>query len=457
MSPGILVEEILLLILGNLKVDSHTLAAAARTCWSLHGPAVCILWNRLSNLVPLIKLLPADAWETIKEHGSQMNQPPRVYIINLTRAPTAPQDWLAFEKYASLVRYLGYTVESEEPILLRYELEHISLATWQLLASCRRTSLLPFLQIVEWPSFPIRNRVATFPYLRLLLGPQLRHVTLTVAYIGEENLQFILEALRSTCPGLGSITVWIGNSQSISRTSPHRLPAQLSLHLAMFRHIKVISCLDVHFTVRDVLQLSLLPRLETLSISMSDSDTDPSALESTQSSPPVRIFASLKSLSIHRCQMQCYARLASAPVGFPMVEKLGLHTDVESQPGLVQPLFASIASKCSPNTLTDIVIRDSYTGTNWRTSRNIAISPRNLRHLFVFSNLRSLDINAPTWLTEYNDDVLIDMASAWPMLRYLYLNTSLLASIADISPISLDADQPLSRDAHYTATERLHA
>jgi len=56
-------------------------------------------------------------------------------------------------------------------------------------------------------------------------------------------------------------------------------------------------------------------------------------------------LAALKSLSIHRCQMQCYARLASAPVGFPMVEKLGLYTDVESQLGIVQPLFASIASK----------------------------------------------------------------------------------------------------------------
>lgn len=60
-----LVEELLREILDYLggRTPPENLARLARTCKYLHLPCVRVLWSRLRNISPLVRLLPSDAWE----------------------------------------------------------------------------------------------------------------------------------------------------------------------------------------------------------------------------------------------------------------------------------------------------------------------------------------------------------------------------------------------------------
>ena len=59
-----LVQELMLEILDELGCTwPENLARLARTCKYLHMPSVRVLWSRLRNISPLIRLLPSDAWE----------------------------------------------------------------------------------------------------------------------------------------------------------------------------------------------------------------------------------------------------------------------------------------------------------------------------------------------------------------------------------------------------------
>ncbi|TFY55502.1 hypothetical protein EVJ58_g8211 [Rhodofomes roseus] len=135
-------------------------------------------------------------------------------------------------------------------------------------------------------------------------------------------------------------------------------------------------------------------------------------------------------MSIRLYSLQCYMKLAVTSPSFPQVEELELSADALTQSSIPQlaPVFANIASLFPPDTLTKITIRDYSSYAHLAISQDVAITPQILRHLFIFRNLRQLRIAAWSWRTEYGDNLLVDMAAAWPNLRHLDLNTSVEAS-----------------------------
>ena len=78
-----LVEELMLEILDELgSTRPENLARLARTCKYLHMPSVRVLWSRLCNISPLIRLLPSDAWEIehIVTHYEYANAVPAGFV-----------------------------------------------------------------------------------------------------------------------------------------------------------------------------------------------------------------------------------------------------------------------------------------------------------------------------------------------------------------------------------------
>ena len=43
----------------DYRAKRRTLARSARVCKAFHRPAVCVLWRRLEDLIPLFKVLPS--------------------------------------------------------------------------------------------------------------------------------------------------------------------------------------------------------------------------------------------------------------------------------------------------------------------------------------------------------------------------------------------------------------
>ncbi|KAI0080120.1 hypothetical protein K474DRAFT_1658389 [Panus rudis PR-1116 ss-1] len=111
MHPALQVDEILSLILAhfalptirwldreslwNTRTLKRTLAAAARTCRAFHDPALALLWEHQTSLMPLLKTLPSF-------------QRDEQYIYTLS-APVHPKHWARFQSYARRIRTFVYT------------------------------------------------------------------------------------------------------------------------------------------------------------------------------------------------------------------------------------------------------------------------------------------------------------------------------------------------------------
>ncbi|KAI4517296.1 hypothetical protein K525DRAFT_260865 [Schizophyllum commune Loenen D] len=107
------------------------LAQINRAFWTLAAPC---LWRKQTSLIPLLKCLPADAWE-------QRVVDDRL-TFRLTR-PLTPDDCHRLYVYGPLVKSLDTTQASDEPVVHR--------EVYRMLSSCvPKSTLLPNLRRLYW-------------------------------------------------------------------------------------------------------------------------------------------------------------------------------------------------------------------------------------------------------------------------------------------------------------------
>jgi hypothetical protein len=70
---AILDIELLELIFSHLEWKPH-LHAASLVCHAYHAAAIHFIWKELKSLVPLLKLLPADAYSENRSDGSVVSK-----------------------------------------------------------------------------------------------------------------------------------------------------------------------------------------------------------------------------------------------------------------------------------------------------------------------------------------------------------------------------------------------
>lgn len=66
------------------KDQNASIARLARTCRAFLEPSLDVLWKHQLTLCPLLKTLPADAWEEILEHIVSSNPRPGFAIVCAT-------------------------------------------------------------------------------------------------------------------------------------------------------------------------------------------------------------------------------------------------------------------------------------------------------------------------------------------------------------------------------------
>ncbi|EPT05391.1 hypothetical protein FOMPIDRAFT_1057635 [Fomitopsis schrenkii] len=424
-----LVDELVCQILDNLEDTlPENLARLARTCRSLYQPSVRILWKRLSNISPLVRLLPCDAWwiEDITNQyllvGGQ-----QLFRIKFRRS-LRPDDWTVFDKYSGFVNYIDPGAHRRAEGVdgdLPYRHCWIHMETYQTLRDSRCAPLLPYLQEIEWRPPMALAQSAAFLHLHMFLGPALRSVAFVVD--GEDvsmpALDTIFHGLRTKCPLLETIMLRVENNDS-----PSNFSASLCSHLGSYHALQLIHCPANPLRFEDIAKLSLLPSLTTLDVVVSpDGGIEADTLASLQgqhirSESRVQwTFAALQTLKMADMSMHCIGQLTSFL--FPMLQFLELRCDTSTVSALEDPLFAIIASQCNHETLHKIAIHDERTSGDLVTHPSLAIIPSHLRYLLAFRRLRVLSIMAFPWETEYDDRIVMEMASAWPEIKWLYLNT----------------------------------
>ncbi|KZT65826.1 hypothetical protein DAEQUDRAFT_759123 [Daedalea quercina L-15889] len=209
-----------------------------------------------------------------------------------------------------------------------------------------------------------------------------------------------------------------------------RLPSPIWNLLALAMSYRATRSINLQFIpvgIHDFAKLTSLPSLETLEIVL-DSNLGVNALANRRDerATSAKTFASLKDLNFTVGSIQRYESLASFK--FPALEALRLVFQTSAESTLSQPHLAIIASQCNPEVLSALTIQDDRDDLELEdvalvTSPTIAISPSHLRHVLAFRALRHFAVFASPWVTEYDDPILLDIATSWPKLEYLDLNT----------------------------------
>ena len=346
----------------------------------------------------------------------------------IRRPLRSPGDWLAFEKYSRLVKYIDHDaheiVDAAGYAQNPYTGCWIPMETYQALRDSRHGTFLPYLRGIHWQQPPAEDRCAAFLHLRMFLGPELRRVSFTVdgRFVRIPTLDTIFDTLQTECPLLETIGLQVADNTS------SELSASLCSHFIGYSALRSITCSSNPLRMNDVAKLSTLPALTTMEIVVSPGgDIDLNTLARSQDQPLLSssstawTFATLESLKFTG-RLDCVDQLALFL--FPRLQCLELMCDSSDVSRLSQPLFATIASNCSHDHLRRIVIRDPRNDGHLVTHPSLAITPPHLRYLLKFRHLHYLKIKACPWMTEYDDTIVMEMASAWPEIEELKLNTA---------------------------------
>lgn len=420
MHPLFLVDELLLQIFRYLRPGSRkSLAFLARTCNAFHGPAIEVLWGQLCNATPIIRLLPQDALSSGKVQEGFYTR-----IWTLTR-PLMASDLVAVEKYAPLVRHLGAEEQgSLPPSTHTYRRDTVSPYAMSHLAECYpHACLFPGIRRLDWRvvmrAFTPTGIVGQHSWEDMLVyvGPELRELCIndgawtpptdyTLAALAE-----LLDTVGKQCIALESLT----------------LP-RLSLHdsLIIYESLSSLVCrLSGLHTLRCVFASLSGPALAHLISS--------SVIQELQLGLPDRwkpwarpvdgqplLFSSLTTIEIAVASALSYISFARS-VSLPQVKSATLCLTPYPSATQLDDLFSAIGQQFSPDRLVQLRITSLVPDPSVDVTLRPIVVSSHLRSLLPFRRMQQITIDAD-WECGYDDDdVLGEMAEAWPGLERMLL------------------------------------
>ncbi|KAF7329241.1 F-box domain-containing protein [Mycena kentingensis (nom. inval.)] len=433
MHPALNISEITENILSKLddatylNRDNATLAALARTSTVFMEPALNRLWYSLVDINQLLKCLPVDALDCFPDIYDEIQ-------IELTRE-LVPADWDRVLRYAHRVK----------SVHLDYQMNFRSFSVLETISDAfPSNSLFPNVTHFSWSPEP---DLGVFQYMRPLLGPHLNWVELTLspselAEVPDLPIPFsALEILRinfdhhsfesiNDLQGLDE-EVWFSLSQ-IPRVLSVTLPTPDLDTIALFANLVSIKTLSV-------------TGLENLCYD-SDSDEEENAANRDL---PDKALSSIPTVAFGGAD---YEQGVNVLKLFPQwaVESFSFSiTKLNAKPALASTrgMYGAVASRLSQESLKHLRLGISR---EFRPSArpvpptpaelaNLAVPGSDLRVLFCFSGLTTVNINTPIGF-QLDDPMIWELAQAWPHLTELELGTgSNFIGMPGPPPATLDA------------------
>ncbi|KAJ7607641.1 hypothetical protein DFH06DRAFT_1486485 [Mycena polygramma] len=233
----------------DLSIARKTLYSAALTSRSVYPSAVRILWRRLHNLYPLIRLLPIV---------------PASDGVYYWPGHSEDADWEVFDRHAAYVREISY---SKRPIAPVNPLVYMRLAA-------RKSVLLP--NLLRF------GCLYDSPGLELILYVSPSLVSVTLGSASASDTETFLNMLARHAPALSHLTL-------------NKIPNSLITSCGLFRDLQSIDLnfLEGPITHEAIQILGSLPLLHSFTTDFNGWDK-----VDLQSIPPASVFVALTHLTI---------------------------------------------------------------------------------------------------------------------------------------------------------------
>ncbi|KAJ7910793.1 hypothetical protein B0H13DRAFT_596220 [Mycena leptocephala] len=375
--------EVICSELRQLRGGMKALAALARTCKKLQGPALDRLWYHQYTLDNIFGCMPADLFETYEEPGG-----PGITRMRLVR-PILLGDWQRPMQYAHRVRVLEF---------LRAD-GVASSSILPIVSSCLPNGAwFPNLQTLEW----LPNST-DFLIMPMLTSPTI--TTVLLAWDPSHNNLSLLPTLARTCPALKEIVL-----DFIVSTG-----AQRSAVSNFLRTLDGIEILVVQ--IPDSAAYEHLGQLSTLT----SLDVTFSSIEVpfTAHAPGSR-FTALQKLSVTVCDgISRSTNFLHACSGLLLTELDAIFYYCPSTSGM-DAFCAAIQASCSHTSLVSLDLTTDYPSEGEHDT--IIFSNDSIRAFLCFGNLTFISIKGNTGF-DFDDAIIANLARSWPCAQTLVLRS----------------------------------
>ncbi|KAJ6459883.1 hypothetical protein C8R45DRAFT_542086 [Mycena sanguinolenta] len=415
MHRSLRIPEIILQICSHLNPDPRAgaadLAALARTCRIFHDPALDALWWEQDTIMNLMRCMP-DVWETVTPPPGFLTA-----LLNLVGRPVSAvrpivaSDWDRVKKYSYRVKSLQ--CHGNHGLALTSVFEAI-----QLEAPDGR--LLPNLRHFSW-TYSDKHLL---PFIDLFLGP---NITIFAVGSVDHNAHYsVLPKIAHRYPAL--FGVHIGHldpdSEDQSDDDDHDGPRPSDRDLSTF----VCALTKPQYVNVGTLDLAALTHLGGLTTLRILTTTLPASTSfSSASNGTLFPHLQMAKLRIERGDILGMTELVRT-WNCPPLESLEIQFESESYDRFTssigvqsfQCFYDALTTHCTPASLK--IFKLDATDSDDFSASEFVYPGHLLRSLICFSNLVVVSIKVLNGY-ELDDEVVSDLARAWPRLRELRFGT----------------------------------
>ncbi|KAH7911894.1 hypothetical protein BJ138DRAFT_858802, partial [Hygrophoropsis aurantiaca] len=358
---------------GRPAVDKGTLASLARTCRSFHAPALDVLYSH-TDMACLVQTMSSDLW-----YRDRMT----LYF----HRPMDPQDWNNFYHYSRRVR-----------ILQTWSGFGISKGIYQTLSHPPNNISKIFPKLV---GLRVQNTV-DHEFISLLVTRNLTSILLSFDE-GDDVATNILPSLPSTCPHLRRIklsgSMRLKVKKTIHATSAYEV-------LCKIPFLETILCSEVVMSAKILSHIACLSSLKEVDLTLPVYPLE--EIESNRNTFPALQKLILSSSTPRSC-LQLLESVTS-----PSLETIHIRASSMFSEEVSRKIYAVLSPFKS---LTHITILQYPSGD---PPRGYGVYPDLLNPLLNLHNLQHLRMCSES-MYSVDDEVLGQMASAWPRLEVLDL------------------------------------
>ncbi|TRM61962.1 hypothetical protein BD626DRAFT_458939 [Schizophyllum amplum] len=369
--------------------------------------ATPLLWEILPHHLPLLKLLPDDAWSMTRPFGAAFRLSkdpaaanaffnlPRLEALTVNRS-LEQDDWQNIRPLAHYVKFM------------RYDGELCTSSTFSRMASSPPSEvLLPNLQRLQVTT----KGVPTNSFLPFLLSPAIWDLQLKVLCEDMPDLS----AIAARCPHLTHLLL----SLPLLRSLDMRAAQKLGLEIIQYgsKHLTHLSLLIARLDEGGMLVsvLGYSPSLTSLRLFLSFPGTRAPYQQQTLTTTPQPLFVNLRLLHVNLMPPAFAQALIKSWGGPRPIESLSIaltHFDtIDDMANLIE----TIATHCSPSTLTRIHtlagVSQEWTSIPWPFSY--------LRPLSGHRRLETVCIGETKGAPQFSDADYGELARWWPELVQL--------------------------------------
>ncbi|KAJ7234001.1 hypothetical protein C8J57DRAFT_1195629 [Mycena rebaudengoi] len=386
------IQEVVELIFGG--ADFPSLAGLAQTCQAFQPPALSVLWRDQKDLIQLLKCLPSDLWEveTVESAVTAIITSSRLRLLR----PIVPSDWSRVLFYGMYVK--SFTQEGPRPAMAEiYGAMSLTLPT---------TPLFPNIRHLTW-----RAGDEIFPYIRLLVGPNLRSIT--CGMLGSEGLRAsLLPSLTTFHPKLTHVEF------DMFVVEAPMIVEAIYTAICSWNHLEKLSFATLNLA--SMLHLARLPNLRILHVGQlpSDPETMKGFRDGVASNASGPVFAALHEFRTFSEKVPDVLAFFNA-IDPDALDRIDLTLEAPTSSEMWTTLTTTLAE--ASKSLTRLSLKEQYTYEHDVPDQpHLMLSTDCLTPLLSSSNMTEVTFLAAHGI-DIDDTTIKQMALAWPLLRKLDL------------------------------------